>query len=474
MLKQETYDAARTAARLRIPAVLLLCLALFAALPAQAQSQSQTQTQSQTLTSNCPALAPYIAGQQSRGQAEWLAVANQLNGLLTQCLDSSEYFALLGAAWLNAGLLAQAIESLERALLLNPENGAAQIDFAEALYRDGQWFAAIALNEQLLARADLPANLRPALQRRLDDWRAATRSTSFRGDVRLGYDSNLNGAPDPDQVTLTLAGDNVLLALGEEFRAISGPYANLGLAANHSRLTPGRQHNFSAEIQGRVSDDRNTDLLQFDARYHFLQPRRGQSWQLDSGLRSVAFGGSTLFTAADVQFRYSISPLFTCRPFFDASAQYQLFHNQNWLNAFDTRLGGGFACPVGRDSATLGDLSIAASLLHSQAIKPDRPGGNRRGWQAAVNWQRPLPTGLLRAVLNHTRLEDNESYSPLLEAGAPRWVNRSYFLLQYRRAVNLGAAGDLLINFYHQQQGSNIGLFDTSDTTFEIGFSFAF
>ena len=446
---------------IRFSAALALVLAIFPPIAAQAQE--------------CPDLSPYFAGQETRGQVEWLQVAGELESFLLQCLDSSEYFALIGAARLNAGLLPEAVEALERALLLNPENGAAQIDFAEALYRQGQLFPAIELNKQVLQRPDVPANLRPALELRQEEWRGLTRDTSFRGDFLLGYDSNLNGAPDPGQVTLTIAGENVLLALGEEFEAMSGPYTNLGLTASHRRLEPGHQHNYTAGIQGRVSDDRSTDLLQLDGRYNFLRPRRTQSWQIDSGVRSLAFGGSALFTAADVQVRYSISPLFTCRPFFDASAQYQLFHNQNWLNAFDTRLGGGFACPLGNETASLGTLSIETALLDSQKIKFDRPGGDRGGWQVAANWQYPLPQGLFRAVINHTRLEDGDSYSPLLDAGAPRWVNRSYLLLQYRRGMLFnGAPGDLLINFYHQQQDSNIGLFDTSDTTFEIGFSFGF
>ena len=446
---------------IRSPAALALALALLRPFPAQAQ--------------DCPDLGPYFAGQESRSQVAWLQVAGELNGLQQQCLDSGEYFALIGAALLNGGRLPEAVEALERALLLEPDNGAAQIDYAEALYRQGQLFAAMELNEQVLARPDLPANLRPALEQRLAEWRAATRGTSFRGDILLGYDSNLNGAPDPGQITLTIAGENALLALGEEFKAMSGPYANLGFAARHSRLAPGQQHNFTAEVHGRVSDDRNTDLLQLDGRYNFVRPRRTQSWRIDSGVRNLAFGGSALFTAADIQVRYSISPLLVCRPFFDAAAQYQLFHNQSWLNAFDTRLGGGFACPLGDEAASFGDIGIEAALLDSRAIKPDRPGGDRGGWQLAANWQYPLPRGLFRAVINHARLEDSDGYSPLLDAGTPRWVNRSYLFLQYRQAMVVnGAPGDLLVNFYHQRQDSNIGLFDTSDTTFEIGFSFAF
>ena len=58
----------------------------------------------------------------------------QLAGLMPECLESSEYFALYGQAQLNNGQLSGALEALERALLIDPNNGAAGIDYAQALF----------------------------------------------------------------------------------------------------------------------------------------------------------------------------------------------------------------------------------------------------------------------------------------------------------------------------------------------------
>ena len=113
---------------------------------------------------------------------------------MTQCLRSTEYFALRGAAQLNSGMVAESLDSLERALLLDPDNGAAQIDYAEALFQQGQLFSALALNEQILDRGDLPANLQPALAARQQTWQSMTQQTSFQADLLAGYDTNLNGA----------------------------------------------------------------------------------------------------------------------------------------------------------------------------------------------------------------------------------------------------------------------------------------
>ena len=76
----------------------------------------------------------------------------QLIALLDQCSQSSAYFALLGASQLATGDLFQALENLELALLIDPKNGAASVDYAEVLYQQGQVLSALEINEQLIAR----------------------------------------------------------------------------------------------------------------------------------------------------------------------------------------------------------------------------------------------------------------------------------------------------------------------------------
>ncbi|MBT8147578.1 MAG: hypothetical protein KJN90_12045, partial [Gammaproteobacteria bacterium] len=172
---------------------------------------------------------------------------------MSECLDNAEYFALYGAAQLNSGDVAESMESLERALLLDPRNGAAQIDYAQALYLQGDLFAALELNDRLLAREDLPEDLRGLLENRQQNWRAVTRQRLVQLDVLAGYDNNLNSAPTPDEITLTLSGEDVVLALNPDFRPVSGPYLNLRLGGRFRELAPDYQHNWLLEARGRVS-----------------------------------------------------------------------------------------------------------------------------------------------------------------------------------------------------------------------------
>ena len=79
---------------------------------------------------SCPDLQPYYPAGSPAPQPAWQAVLPRLEAQLENCLQSAEYFALLGAAQLNTAQLSQALESLERALLIEPDNGAARIDYA--------------------------------------------------------------------------------------------------------------------------------------------------------------------------------------------------------------------------------------------------------------------------------------------------------------------------------------------------------
>ncbi|MBC52826.1 MAG: hypothetical protein CMQ34_03220 [Gammaproteobacteria bacterium] len=447
-------------------AALCLVLCLGIATPAYSQSTPATQT--------CPDLTPLLQ-QNPQLPADWAQIEQQLEPLLPRCLQSTDYFALRGAAQLNTGRLDRALESLERALLLSPDNGGAQMDYAQALYLQGQLFSALDLNRQLLARDDLPAGLQTVLQDRQQTWRGMTRQTSLQADVLVGYDNNLNGAPAPGQITLTLSGEPVVLPLNPEFRPKRGPYVNLRLGGRYRQLAPEHQHNVLVELRGRVSDDQASDLVQLDARYAFIKPGSERSWQLNAGMSHLFFGGSPLYTATEAGGRFMPdASLGVCRPQLSAIAQHQLFHDQSRLNAVESKVGAGLNCTLAN---RLGPQLVIAELsaLNNSPIRTGRPGGSRQGWQFNVDWQWQLPRGVLLTQLNHTETDDKRGYSPILAEGAQREIKRSYVLLQYRRPLLPGRPDTtLLFNVYHQKQRSNLELFRSTDSTVEIGISHRF
>ncbi|MDT8428110.1 MAG: tetratricopeptide repeat protein [Pseudomonadales bacterium] len=414
----------------------------------------------------CPDLSPFYP----QDEVDWSELGRSLSALMPQCLQNSEYFALLGAAQLNAGDIANALEALERSLLLAPDNGGAQVDYAEALFLQGQLFPAMDLNQQLLQREDIPAALLPMLQQRQDSWQALTRRRSLQLDVLTGYDHNLNGAPDRDQIALTLSGESVLLVLSEEFQPVGGAFLNMRLAGSYSQLGPEHQHNALVEVRSRVSEDSDSDLLQMNGHYALVLPGRPHNWQLNAGINNLFFGGSPLFTATEVSGRYTFADSRQCNPFASAAMQHQVFHDQNELNAVESKFGGGVNCPVsGRRNH---NLSLELSYINNNPVNQGRAGGRRDGWQFRADWWMQLGSGTLSSQINHTELDDVSGFSPLLSGGDKRELRRSFVLVQYRRPLSRQTS--LLLNFFHQDQHSNIDLFRTTDTSVEIGVSLSF
>ena len=417
----------------------------------------------------CPDLARYypLPGVETN----WTELESRLRGIFQDCLDSSPYFALLGAAQLKSGNLPGALEFLERALLIDPENGAAQIDYAEALYAGGQIFAALELNQGLIQREDIPGALKSMMRDRQQRWNAMNRQQGYEIEISGAYSNNLNSAPSPSEITLTLAGEPVMLALAQDFQPIGGPYINLRLASRISYQRPRTQHNWLFEARGRVSEDSGSDLTQANGNYVFVRPGSMGSWQLHGGLSHLAYGGSPLFTALDLGARYQFETRSECKPYSSVSFQQQLYHSLERLNAVETKISLGGSCLTAQ---SIGNqlLNAELSVLGSNAMRRDRPGGNRRGWQASLEWQMESPAGLFRARFNYTRLRDRRFYSDLLADGAAREVSRRNVLLQYRRQVGPGI--DLTLNLYHYLQDSNIDLFQSEDNALEIGLRLLF
>jgi len=418
----------------------------------------------------CPDLSAFYQTE----EADSAALQQQISQLLPQCLESSEFFALYGAAQLNNSDLAGALESLERALLLNPDNGAAAIDYAQALFDEGQLFTALEMNQLLLVRQDLPTGIDEALQSRQQLWQSFTRQSSLQAEVLAGYDNNLNGAPDSGQISLTLSGELILLGLDSEYRPQSSRYLSTRAAYRQRRLAPENQQNWGVEMRSRNSDYSQFDLLQLAADYQFMKPGRTGSWQATAGVNHLQYGGSSLFTGLDASFRYQPVSARSCNPYYQLAAQQQEFGREGRLDGLETKASLGVSC---LPFAFAGRQQISAELsrIDNIAATGDRLGGNRAGWQSALSWQYRLQTASIHAQLSHTQIDDRKGYSPLLENGARRSVKRSYALLQYRRPVrSMGSGATFMINLYHQRQRSNLELFQSKDTSAALGFSWLF
>lgn len=418
-------------------------------------------------------LCPPLVAFQTAEEGAWESTRQSLAEMLDQCLLSSEYFSLLGAAQLNTGQLADAIESLERSLLLDPDNGAALIDYSEALLQDGQLFAAIELNQLLLKRSDAPPGLEQQLRNRQREWQGLTRQTDWQIDLLGGYDTNLNGAPDTETITLTLSGEPIYLALNENYQAIEGPFLNARIAATHSRLGPEYQDIVFGQIRGRLSDDSSSDATQLAVRYTRRGSLLSASGQASVGLNHLAFLGNSLFTGTDVSYMGELSTNDRCSTNLSAALQQQRWHQQRRLDGLEMRAGAQATCRLGSTASQ--EVTFGAGLLHNLASQGNRLGGNRDGWQLSAEWRLASAQRFLSAQINYTSILDGRGFSPLLVNNARRSVARGSVLVQYKERLGFLVKGlELVANIYHQEQKSNIRLFDTVDTSLEIGLSLRF
>ncbi len=416
------------------------------------------------LGQTCPPLQPYYPASNPAPPEEWQARLPQLEALLENCLQSAEYFALLGAARLNSGQVPAAVESLERALLLQPGHGAAQIDYAEALYLSGQLFPALELNETVLGRSDLPPALRPVIEARQQFWRGQTRRRQLSLEATAGYDTNLNNAPTRGDLTLTFGGTPVTLSVDPQFRPVEGRFGNLRAGGVWQWLTPDHQHDFTANLRGRFTGSGATALNQAQWRYGFSRPGRHTVWTANVGSSHMSFGGNALYSVGETLLTLGWNSAGRCQPALSGGLQTLHYHGQRVMDGLEASLTASLGC---RSASGRQQLRVDAGGLDNSASSANRPGGDRAGWNLRLGWQYQSGRHLWSALYSHASVEDQRGYSPLLANGATRRLGNRVLLLRYQWGFAEGAA--LVLGLSHQAQSSNLQPFQNRGTATEVG-----
>ena len=405
---------------------------------------------------------------------EFQLVESQLLPLLEECSENSEYFSLLGTVQLRSGDFFAALENLERALLLNPDNGSALVDYAEVLFQQGQVSSAVEINAQLLSREDLPADLVQAIADRQRRWRSLMSETSSILGVSVGYDNNLNSAPMGRQLALTLSGQSVVLDVSPEFLAAGGTYANL--AAGIARTSAGRDisSRMSGQVRGRFGENSSYEVLQASSQFAFTQSGDNPRWNAALGFDHLNYGGNDIFSSSTIRASYLARQGKACGIYPRLAVQYQHFHTQESLSGIESSLGVGVDCrlPIGK---TVNRLAVEVSALTNRALKGSRLGQDRNGWQVNLAWRRQFGPGQASAQYSFTDLNDDEGYSPIFDDGARRHESLSSVYLQYAVPTRrLGAAAQIVTSISYYNQDSTVGLFRTQGANVEIGINWGF
>ncbi|WP_280188470.1 tetratricopeptide repeat protein [Delftia sp. PS-11] len=367
---------------------------------------------------------------------------------MPQCLHSAPYYAWRGALQLVLGRAQEAAESLERALLLDPDLPGAQLDYAQALATLGDLSTARELLEQLRQRPDLPVTLRALMQQDSRGAQAQAEAASSYTRVQLstawGYDSNLNNAPAASQLALTLPQGSVLLPLDSAYRPRSGSAWLSTAQWQHIRAFDGQALLLSADLRGRATaESSRTGYLQGDFAAQWLQaPEAPSQWMARVAWGRLEFGSEHWLTTqrASLQHQWRLSPagqegaLATgnvCR----ATLGLDLENRQYPISPeLDGRYLGGAAslfctpaaqaAPVAVESAEAAGWASGWSLAHyglqlrwgqDHARSSTRPGGRYDRLELSLGGEARLGRLRLGADYSWTRQGDKDGYSPLFD-----------------------------------------------------------
>jgi len=419
-------------------------------------------------------VCPDLSGYYEREGEDIYSIEAELSALFDQCSDSAEFFALLGAMQLQIGDLLQATESLELALLLDPQNGSALFDYAELLNQQGQTLNAIELGEQLLSREDLPRALEELILERLGAWRRSTTDNQLGLGISLGYDSNLNSAPSNDSLALTLSGRSIVLDVAPEYQATSGGYSRLQVNGLRRTSTANIVSAMYGGISGKFSDLSQNQLLQASTRFSFADAGDLSRWNIELGLDYLNYGGNSIYGSPTLRGSYMVGRVGGCGFSPTAALQYQHFYAPRLLSGFEGSLGMATVCEIPGSSGNE-RFGIEAGVIHNRARYEDRLGQDRDGWRINMVWQKNLGRGTASFQYTHSELDDEAGYSPLFDNGVRRTESVDSLNLRYVYPLDsfIGNANLVAWVSYYDQR-SSVALFRTRGTVAEITLNWAF
>lgn len=418
-----------------------------------------------------------MSNTQSPGAASSMACSARnasLDALLTQvdqCQTNAEFLAQLGFALNAQGRYAEALDHLERALMLDPGLKGARIDYAVALAGVGENASALTLIQSLLADPTLPDGLAPVLRRQIEaltvtmstQTASADRPMRVRGTAGLlmGYATNPLGSPNLSSLILTFPGFPVELPLDGSYLARPGSYgrADASLALRYDAGA-----DVLYDVFGGVQAFRSVLAESSKSQQaEFAIERLSGSNGLGAGNSTVAFyQGLSVFglhTAAGVRYQsqlltagvelpgltgwnlFSTSPTPNCRSRFGIEAFNRELSSNRLLSGLYGGISGQWRCYPLQG----GYWQVGAVVGRDHVKQAARPGGDQIQYAARLSrlWlnRQWAPAGFERAgnlllVAAVMGTNDTTGYSPLLESGRVRQIHQFNVRAELQQQLN--------------------------------------
>lgn len=404
------------------------------------------------------------------------ANADELLAHLPRCQNNAAYLARLGQLFNAEQRYPEAAEHLERAILFNPDAAAPQMGYAIALAGSGDTLSALQLMGVLLARTDLAEPQRASLMAARARWaQAATahlQQTRLHAGLRMGYDTNLLGAPNLTSLTLTFPGEVVNLPLDGSNLPRPGAYLRADARLDHTRILPdGTRWDVNLGLLQRhsrsVPEAGSSQAEALVERSHLAPPQgegAGQPTQAGHYLNTSAAllnarSGTryrSLGAAAGWQWQATAPQGGTCQWRLGGEAQHRSLQSNPLLSGRYVGLAAQWGCS-GLANAPQWRLALRAG--HDAPAQAQRPGGAQAEYAVRGLYSLPLGTAsawLAEAEFSHTR--DATGYSPLLDNGAPRRLHRVALRTEVQHTLQPGLS--LLAGAELVAQQANLPLFN--------------
>ncbi len=427
----------------------------------------------------------------------------QLDSVSEQCLDNPRFHAQRGLVLQLMGQSAAAVESLERALMLEPDQPGTQLDYALALRDAGDAVSAQALLQQISQRPDLPAGLQPVLQGQLAALKSQLNGPwehHLKASVAAGVDSNLNNATSDRQLTLTFPAGDVSLQLTDASRAQRGTALMTALQYQAIKRVSDNLWVLQAELRNRNTRSADTGYQQLDLGAQWLQaPEAPSQWQARLGYSNLRFGGVELLhsvrTALVHQWQIAWpAPHSSCRPLAGLEADLRRYPTTRALDGTYRGFLLSLTCDAAEDSAaapatgqpgdflsgnpyaSLPRFSLQLRSGQDRAASSQRPGGNNAATdlRTAAYGRLQLP-GVPEldwvAEYSWVRQQDSTGYSSLLGNNALRKSTRQVVRLELARQLPASVLGGArwFVSAELSQQSSNLNAFAAKGRSLNSG-----
>jgi hypothetical protein len=436
----------------------------------------------------------------------------QWQAAVPACQYQPQWLASLGNVLNQLGRYREAADHLERALLLDADLLDAQIDYAIALAGVGDTLSAQGVLSSLLSASELPTPLRASLQQQqaaLANGQTLSQSTvrwQTRAQLGLlvGRDSNLLGAPNLGSLALTLGDITQVLPLESSYLAKAGSYSRTE-AALHARRreTDGPQWDLLANVRHRASSgvheagseqyelmaERSTIGTRADRNAHGSYVRASAT-TLETRVsgrytvQALAAGWGRSLSAMPPQANAMQNPASDCQLRAGGELQQRRYQANNTLSGQYRGLALGWSCqravqPQQSTQSVHWMVSVRAGQDHPQDAA--RPGGVQTQVSAQIQMQAPaallLPAaqGQWQLTAEWSNSRDAKTYSPLLENGAMRHIEKRAAKFEYLRNIHnpsASAAWQLQAGVEWAQHQSNLALFSLRSWGPHVGLRF--